>query len=144
METLKGESNYSEWREEFDLQVGCLWVTLDRFLEEIRDDDEPITREKYDRVLAAPREDGSFIKPSDCNEADWDFGFASRQLYNVIFNHCDVDARKVIKEDINKCGFEAYRLLSREYDPVNSDTACNLLQSILVIGRWVLKGVHQE
>ena len=65
-------------------------------------------------------------------------------MYAVIYGSCDPDAKKVIQEDISKYGFEAYRLLSREYDPVNSDTAYNLLQSILAIGRWVLKSVIQE
>ena len=114
------------------------------FLAEIRDMDEPVTKGHYDNAIVQSRDGGAMIKPEYCNDADWEFSFTSRQLYNVIFNHCDLDARKVIKEDPHKCGYEAYRLLSREYDPVNSDTAYNLLQSILDIGRWVLKGVHQE
>ena len=117
---------------------------MDKFLEEIRDNEMPVVEDKFTDSIAKHLDEGHPIKPRVCNEADWEFGYISKQIYNVIFNHCDSDAKKVIKEDINKCGFEAYRLLSREYDLVNSDTAYNLLQASLAIGRWVVKGVHRE
>ena len=54
---------------------------------------------------------------------DWDYTHVSNKLFMVIHGHCDVDPVKAINESVTRCGFEAYRLLSRAYDPYNS-TPC--------------------
>ena len=57
----------------------------------------------------------------------------SRKLYMVLHTYASNDVRKVLAESVDKCGFEAYRLLKREYDPVATDISYTLLKRILVI-----------
>ena len=48
---------------------------------------------------------------------------------------------KIIDESKEQCGFEAYRLLSRAYDPLNADTEHVLLSHILALSSWSVKGL---
>ena len=57
--------------------------------------------------------------------------------------HLGVEPRKAI-ELSEKCGFKAYRLLHKEYDPVTSDTSFVLLEKVLKIGSWTAKNVTEE
>ena len=50
---------------------------------------------------------------------------------------------KIIDESTEQFGFEAYRLLSRAYDPLNADTEHVLLSHILALSSWSVKGLAQ-
>ena len=64
IDTLKGEANFGEWRETFDLQVGCLWNSLDKFFLEIRDKDTTINEDMFKDSLQKHDDDSDPIKPS--------------------------------------------------------------------------------
>ena len=57
----------------------------------------------------------------------------SRKLYMVLHAYVSNDARKILAESVEKCGFEAYRLLTREYDPVATDISYTLLERIMFL-----------
>ena len=61
----------------------------------------------------------------------------------VLHTYCDTDPAKVIEEAEAKCGFEAYRLLRNIYDPYNVDTELALINNLLQISTWSVKGIEQ-
>ena len=134
---LKGRDDGDQlWRENFDLQAGSIWAWLEKFLEEVRDSKAVVTEAVYMKWL----EDG-FGKRAI---GDWAYENISRKLYMVLHTHRSTDVKKIISESIDKCGFEAYRLLSREFDPLSVDLAYSLLERVLVIASWQIKNVEDE
>ena len=75
--------------------------------------------------------------------ADWECIHISTKLYMVLHTYCDSDPTKVIEESKAKCGFEAYRLLSKMYDPHNVDTEFALTNNLLQISTWSVTGIEQ-
>ena len=75
------------------------------------------------------------LNPAD----DWEYMTVGRKIYMVLHTYSSVDVKKVLSESVDKCGFEGYRLLSREYDPVSTDIAYALLERVLVIARRQVK-----
>ena len=67
---------------------------------------------------------------------DWDYLTVGRSIYMVLYTYSLMDVKKVLSESVGRCGFEGYRLLSRECDPVSTDIAYALLERVLVIARW--------
>ena len=67
----------------------------------------------------------------------------STKLYSVIHFHCDVDPVKVVEESVERCGFEAYRLLCRKCVPYSAETEVALVQHILQLQTWAGKGIKQ-
>ena len=57
--------------------------------------------------------------------------------------HCGIDPVKVLEESTARCGLEAYRCLSKAYDAYSSDNELVLLNNILQIGQWSVKGVSR-
>ena len=49
----------------------------------------------------------------------------------------------MIEESCDRCGFEAYRLLNIAYNPPGVDAEDQLIQSVLSIGNWSVKGIIQ-
>ena len=82
--------------------------------------------------------------PHGANAADWDYDFISRHLYMVMHNYLEAEPKRVIAESSDKCGFQAYILLSRDYGPTNADTEHMLLQRVLNIANWTVKGRREE
>ena len=75
---------------------------------------------------------------------DWNYAVVSRKLYMVLHTYGANDVRKVLAERVDKCGFEAYRLLTWEFDPTATDISYTLLGGILVIARWQVKTIDVE
>ena len=75
---------------------------------------------------------------------DWNCAVVSRKLYMVLHTYAANDVRKVLAKSIEKCGFEGYRLLTREYDPIASDISYTLLERILVIACCQVKTIDVE
>ena len=65
---------------------------------------------------------------------DGDYKFVSVKLYTVLYTHCGIDAIKVLEGSTDRCGFEAYRCLSKAYDVYSSDSEVVFLNRILQIG----------
>ena len=74
---------------------------------------------------------------------DWDYTHISNKLYSVLYAHLDVDPIKTVEESSQRCGFEAYRLLSRAYDRYTPETEVALLNNILQMQQWTVKGIKQ-
>ena len=68
----------------------------------------------------------------------------SKKLYVALHSYASPEVRKVIQEFVAKCGLDTYRLLNREYDPISADKGYTLLERILVIARWNVKGIDRE
>ena len=64
-------------------------------------------------------------------------------MYSVIYAHLDVDPIKIVEESTQPCRFEAYRLLSRAYDRYTPETEVALLNNILQMQHWSVKGIKQ-
>ena len=75
---------------------------------------------------------------------DWNYVVVSRKLYMVLHISASNDVGKVLAESVDECGFEAYRLLTREYDATATDISYTLLERILVIARWQVKTIDDE
>ena len=74
---------------------------------------------------------------------DWEHTHISNKLYSVIYAHLDVDPIKIVEESTQRCGFEAYRLLSRAYDRYTPETEVALLNNIPQMQQWSVKGIKQ-
>ena len=61
----------------------------------------------------------------------------------VLHTYSSLDVKKVLSESEEKSSFEAYRLLSREHDPVSTVIAYALLERVLVIARWQVKTIDE-
>ena len=48
-----------------------------------------------------------------------------------------------MEESTQRCGFEAYRLLSRAYGRYTPETEVALLNNILQMQQWSVKGIKQ-
>ena len=140
----KGDS-WGMWREAFELQVGSIWPGLDQMLMKIRDISHETRIEKvhYDREVNILGLNDSSL---GMNPADWQHGFVSQKLFMVIFSHIGPDAKKIIQSELNgrKDGFEAYRLLNREYDPACDDLESTLLERVTSIASWKITGIDEE
>ena len=80
------------------------------------------------------------------NLADWRHQFVSHKLFMVIFCHLGIEAKKILQSEQNKHkgGFEAYRLLDREFDPMCDDRESTLLDRVTAIALWKITGVDEE
>ena len=108
IEVLKGEHTFHRWRDTFELQIGTIWTAIDKLLLTIRDEEEVFTEERYQELVTELE-----LVTEECNKADWQYQFVSRKLYMVLDAYSETGPKKVIRDSIEKCGFEAYRLLSR-------------------------------
>ena len=77
--------------------------------------------------------------PAGSKNADWTYEVVSRKIYMVVHGYSGVDPRKIIQECNNNCGFDAYRLLVKEYDPLSSDTEYHLQDRVMAIAKWSIK-----
>ena len=79
------------------------------------------------------------------NPADWQHQFVSQKLFVVIFSHLGIEAKKIIQSELNgrKDGFEAYRLLNRQYDPCD-DLESTVLEKVTAMAGWNITGVNEE
>ena len=62
----------------------------------------------------------------------------------ILDAYSETAPKKVMKDSIEKCGFESYRLLNREYDPMNPDTEGLLMQHIYALAKMTCKSVNEE
>ena len=139
MTVLKdGQVGFKAWRKTFELQVRAIWVDLDKVLEDMREKDEVIVEQTYHNAMRMHN-----CKPDGASDMDWNYKYISTKSYSVIHSHCDADAVKVVEESVDRCGFEAYRLLCRKYDPYSAETEVTLVQHILQLQIWVVKCIKQ-
>ena len=83
-------------------------------------------------------------KPHDTEDEDWEMRSVGRHLYKVLMDHTDLDAKKKTVVGAPECDrVEAYRLLTRQYDPFSYDVAAQMLENILVVGRADPKDIDQ-
>ena len=61
----------------------------------------------------------------------------------MLHSHLDVNPIKIVEESTHRCGFEAYRLLSRAYSRYTPETEVALLNIIVQMRRWPVKGIKQ-
>ena len=128
--------SFLEWRNKLDKQLGFVWLGLDQLLIEIRDDKEPIVETRYKDLLV--KHD---LVSADSHPEDWRFGRIMKQIHTVIYTYIGTDARKVIAECSSSNGFEDYRLMHKEFDPMDSGSKFQLYQHAMSISRWPQKGL---
>ena len=137
---LKGrDDNFHDWREEFENQIGACWMGLDNLLKVLRDGKEIRTDDEFRVAL----EEAGVTIPMGSNAADWDRTFVARKLHGIMMPYLGEDPKRVTKL-CEKDGFLAYTMLNEAYDPVTADTEANLLERILKLGSWKVKGVDEE
>ena len=61
----------------------------------------------------------------------------------MLHAHLDVDPIKIVEESSQRCGFEAYRLLSRAYDRYTPEAEVALFNNVLQMQQWSVKGIKQ-
>ena len=104
-------------------------------LEALREEASPVGRDIYIRLVGPHILKGA-------SPMDWDYTHISNKLYSVLNAHLDVDPIKIVEESSQRCGFEAYRLLSRAYDRYTPETEVALLNNILQMQQWSVKGIN--
>ena len=114
----------------------AIWAGLDEVLEALREEADPVNRQMINDLVRPHVPDGA-------SHMDWEYTHISNKLYSVIYAHLDVDPVKIIEESALRCGFEAYRLLSRAYDRYTPETEVALLNNILQIQQCSVKGIKQ-
>ena len=62
----------------------------------------------------------------------------------MLYAHLDVNPIKIVEESSQRCGFEAYRLISRAYDRYTPETEVALLNYIFEMQQWSVKGIKQS
>lgn len=130
--------NFHEWRNDVEQQLGSVWIGLNRLLKHLREAPK-IVNERTFEIL---RDECSPIPPGS-NPADWSFLYLRRKIWAVLYSHMDTEPRSVV-ELADECGFEAYRLIHRKYDPVTADVEYALLENVFKIGSWTAKTVYEE
>ena len=131
-----GDHGFLPWRKSFELQVRAIWAGMDQVLEAIREEITPMDRHKFEQLVSP-------IIPIGASTLDWEYTHISNKLYSVLYAHLDVDPIKIVEESSQRCGFEAYRLLSRAYDRYTPETEVALLNNILQMQQWSVKGIKQ-
>ena len=86
-------------------------------LESFREDIVLVDRGMFEQLV-------SLIVPKGASLLNWEYTHISNKLYSVIYAHLDADPIKIVEESTQRCGFEAYRLLSRAYDRYTPETGC--------------------
>ena len=61
----------------------------------------------------------------------------------MLVDHTSREARKTVVGAPKRDGVEAYRLLTRQYDPFSYDVASQMLENILTVGRTTPKNLEQ-
>ena len=139
LDVLKdGNKEWYEWRKTFELQVRSVWGNMSLVLEGLRELKVPMTTEDYAKFL-----EEFHVVPEGGNRHDYGHQLVSQKLYMDLHLYCGPDAQKVIEESFEQCGFEAYRLLNAAYDPLSVDAEHQLVERVLQIGNWSVKGLSQ-
>ena len=133
-----GDKEWYEWRKTFELQVRSVWGNMSLLLEALRDLKMPMTPENYEKFLTDFK-----VVPEGGNRHDYGQQLVSQKLYMVLHLYCGPDAQQMIEESFQQCGFEAYRLLNVAYDPLSGDAERQLVERVLQIGNWSVKGLSQ-
>ena len=129
---------FNRWRDYLDDALGSVWLGLDLLLVDLRDEKNPVQKEKYEDLLIKHA-----LQTPSSDPEDWRYDVLSRRIYTVIYAHTGPDARKIMAECSTKNGLEGYRLLHKEHDPLNSVSQFQLMQNIQAVGRWSVKGLPQ-
>ena len=106
-----------------------------KVLEQLRESKAVITRETYKACCLSLQLNGV---------GDWEYRTIGRKLYMVLHTYSSLGVKIVLSESEDKFGFEGYRLLSREYDPVSTKISHALLERDLVITRWQGQTIEDE
>jgi len=69
-------------------------------------------------------------------EAGTDVNDAGRQLYAVLAQLCDGEALDLVQNVVNSDGWEAYRVLSRRFDPQGAGRRRNIMSQLLQPGSY--------
>ena len=133
-----GTHGFHAWRKSFDLQVRAVWAGMDKILEAMRDESRVMDGSVYARLAL-----GQHLVLQGASELDCNYKHVFNTLRMVLNAHVDTDPMKIIDESKEQCGFEAYWLFSRAYDPLNADTEHVLLSHILALSSWSVKGLSQ-
>ena len=114
----KDKEGFVAWRDRLELHLDTVWPGLAEVFEKIRDAKEPLTTTQFTALVP---EYGD--KPHDTEDEDWEMRSVGRQLYKVLMDHTDLDAKKTVVDAPKRDGAEEYRLLTRQYDPFSYDVA---------------------
>ena len=134
----KDKEGFRAWRDRLELHLDTVWPGLAEVFEKIRDAKEPLSPRQFSALVS---EYGD--KPHDTEDEDWEMRSVGRHLYKVLMDHTDLDAKKTVVGAPKRDGVEAYRLLTRQYDPFSYDVAAQMLENILVVGRANPKNIDQ-
>ena len=131
---------YRDFVEDLDNQLGNVWTGLDRALEKIRKEKDPITEEKYLSILSSVS-----LPPAESYESDWSKEYIGRYLYTVLFQSTKTgsDSRKTIKRVKDKDGFEALRQLHEIHDPLELNTTSIKFEDITMAAKVSFKTPEQ-
>ena len=103
------------------------------------------------REFSIPMDEDAYVKllrehdviPAGGNASAYGFKHISNKLFMVLHTYSGVDARKLLEESFERCGFEGYRLLNIAYDPLCVDAEHQLVERVLAIANWSVKGIIQ-
>ena len=94
-------------------------------------------------MLATSLLAGRKVVPDGGRPADYGFDHVSNKLYMVIYTYSSADAQEVLDESWQMCGFNAFRLLNIAHDSLNIDAKQQLVECVMAIGHWSVKGIVQ-
>ena len=98
-------------------------------LEIVQDHDDPLTDEQLEGVQG-------------CFEQDSDLKDISRQLYAVLAQLCEGEALDLVQSTSNNDGFEAWRVISRRFDPQGAGRRRNVMAGLIQPGSFDTGQLH--
>jgi hypothetical protein len=132
----KDKEGFVAWRDRLEMHLDSVWPGLADVFEKIRVGKEPLDTRAFSALVS---EYGD--KPHDTEEEDWEMNSVGRYLFKVLVDHTSLEAKKTVVGAPKRDGVEAYRLLTRQFDPFSYDVASQMLENILIVGRAVPKNL---
>ena len=135
------DQGYAAWRENFERQIGGVWIGMERLLVMIRDEKKPMDRERYEEYIqdAQVHEEGS-----EWNPEDWTYRLVSTKISLILHHYTDSGIHKTLAEATDGCGFEEFRLLDQLLDPQSDDMNATMQQIVMSAASVKTKNVQEE
>ena len=133
-----GDREWYAWRQAFALQIRAVWGDLEKVFIDLRGLQVPMDDGLYQDKLV----EHNVVLPG-ADPSAFGFKHVSNKLYMVLHTYSGTDARKLLEESFDRCGFEGYRLLNAAYDPLCVDAEQQLVERVLSIANWSIKGITQ-
>ena len=148
IETLKDKATagakdqgYAAWRENFERQIGGVWMGLDKVLVRIRDEKVTVDKETFEKYIG---DEDVLSGDFEYHPDDWAYSFLSKKISLLMYQFLDINLHKTLAEARSGCGFKMYRLIDKQLDPQSDDLEGTMQQSVMAAAMVKCKTLNEE